>query len=392
MVANSVGIAASDLRDFAESLKPTSKEYADSDKEGDPGLDNVRRHLEEQSGSLMDMVTAGVSSILPMLDPPLQTSIFGFDVLRGCMLSRYRGSRQLWVKRQGGGMIDVIHIPAEPITGTSSHQGKKAVMYCNPNAGLIEVATGIGLSGGNMDPDSEGVPTENCWSDFYTNVGFDVYLFNYAGFGRSFGAGYCGIGKRGGEEPYIPGALGRVKRILHSTFCGFRPTPDTLRADGLAVASHLISDLGVESLVIHGESIGGVAASATAKELSQSAFSSDKLALLICDRTFCNLEAVAQRLVGGWSGYAIRILAPLWSTDVANDFIATACPKIIANDSADAIIFDSASLKAGVAFWKEIHRGTARTKHVGWMMEAPIHYRMAVDYENVSVNGGSFLF
>lgn len=155
----------------------------------------------------------------------------------------------------------------------------------------------------------------------------------------------------------------------------------------MAVGSHILSNLGVEALVVHGESIGGVAASATARQLSQSSFSRDKISLLICDRTFCNLEAVAQRLVGGWSGYAIRMLAPFWSTDVASDFIATACPKVVANDSADAIIFDSASLKAGIAVWKEIHRGATTTKGVGWMMEAPIQYRMAVDYENVSVNG-----
>jgi pimeloyl-ACP methyl ester carboxylesterase len=389
MAANSVGIVASELRDFVESLKPVAKDSAaaDSDDEGDPGMDTVRRRFEEQSSSLMEAAKSGLSSIPPMLDPPLQTSIFGFDVLRGCMLSRYRGARQLWVKRQSGGMIDVIHIPGKSTNGSSSRQGKRAVMYCNPNAGLIEVAAGMGLSGGNVDPESEGGSTENSWSDFYTNLGFDVYLFNYAGFGRSYGAGYCGVGKRGGEEPYVHGVVGRIQRILHSTFCGFQPTPDTLREDGLAVASHIISDLGVETLVIHGESIGGVAASATAKHLSQSAFSRDRLALLICDRTFCNLEAVAQRLVGGWSGYAIRALAPLWSTDVVNDFIAAACPKVVANDSADSIIFDSASLKAGIAFWKEIYRGAASTKGIGWMMEVPMHYRMAVDYENVSVNG-----
>ena len=77
---------------------------------------------------------------------------------------------------------------------------------------------------------------------------------------------------------------------------------------------------------------------------------------------------------------------------MAHDFIAAACPNIVANDSGDAIIFDSASLKAGVAVWKEIHRGAATTKHIGWMMEAPIHYRMAVDYENVSMNGESLVF
>lgn len=152
------------------------------------------------------------------------------------------------------------------------------------------------------------------------------------------------------------------------------------------MATHVLTNLGVESLIIHGESIGGVAASSTARQLSQSSLR-DKVALLICDRTFCNLEAVAQRLVGGWSGYAIRLLAPFWSTDVASDYIAASCPKVVANDSADSIIFDSASLKAGIAFWKEIYRGVSSSAGVGWMMETPLHYRMAVDYENVSVNG-----
>jgi len=391
MVANALGMAASELRDFVESLMAGSgRDQGDGDEGGDPDDDSLRRPLEERGGTLRDAVTSGLSSILPMLDPPLGKSIFGFDLLRGCMLSKYRGSRQIWVKREDGGKIDVIHIPAKAGIGSLPRPGKKAVLYCNPNAGLIEVAAGIGLSGGNLDPDSDGSTAEKCWTDFYTNAGFDVYLFNYAGFGRSYGIGYCGVGKRGGDEVYIPGALGRIKRILQSTFCGFKPTPDTMRADGLTVASHIISQLGVETLVIHGESIGGVAASATAKQLSQSALTKDKLALLICDRTFCNLEAVAQRLVGGWSGYAIRALTPLWSTDVANDFIAAACPKIVANDSADNIIFDSASLKAGIAFWKEIHRGACSTNGVGWMMEAPIQYRMAVDYENVSVNGEDF--
>lgn len=171
-----------------------------------------------------------------------------------------------------------------------------------------------------------------------------------------------------------------------------QPTPNTLRADGQAVGSYILSNMRVQTLAIHGESIGGVAASATARQISQSSFTRDKLSVMICDRTFCNLEAVAQRLVGSWSGYAIRMLAPFWSTDVTNDFIAAACPKVVANDSADAIIFDSASLKAGVAVWKEIHRGAAPTKRLGWMMEAPIQYRMAVDYENASVNGKSSVF
>lgn len=223
MTANSMGILASELRDFVESLKQVAAEAggsgSDSDEEGDLSMDDVRRRFEDQNGSFMDSVKSGLSSILPMLDPPLHTSIFGFDLQRGCMLSRYLGARQLWVQRHDGGMIDVIHIPAKS-QGNSSQLGKKAVLYCNPNAGLIEVAAGMSLAGGNID--SEAGVSESCWSDFYTNAGFDVFLFNYAGFGRSYGAGQCGVGKRGGEEPFVEGAMGRIRRICHSTFCGFQ--------------------------------------------------------------------------------------------------------------------------------------------------------------------------
>ena len=165
-----------------------------------------------------------------------------------------------------------------------------------------------------------------------------------------------------------------------------KPTPDTLRADGLAVANHIVSQLDVNALVIHGESIGGVAASGAARKLTESAFLKDKVSLLICDRTFCNLEAVAQRLVGSWTGYAIRTLAPFWSTDVAGDFLAANCPKVVANDCADAIISDASSLKSGISFWKEIRRGVDSTKDIGWILETPVEYRMA-DWENVCVNG-----
>ena len=225
MTANSVGIVAGELRDFVESLKLVAAGAgSDSDdEEGDLSTDNVRRRFEEQSGTFMDSVRTGLSSILPMLDPPLHTSIFGFDVQRGCMLSRYRGARQLWVQRDDSGMIDLVHIPAKSTGNVAVERNSKAVLYCNPNAGLIEVAAGMSLAGGNVDPESAG--GETCWTDFYTNLGFDVFLFNYAGFGRSYGAGFCGIGKRGGEEPYIDGAIGRIRRIFHATFCGFQVRP-----------------------------------------------------------------------------------------------------------------------------------------------------------------------
>mmetsp|Transcript_87929 Transcript_87929/g.179375 ORF Transcript_87929/g.179375 Transcript_87929/m.179375 type:complete len:963 (-) Transcript_87929:489-3377(-) len=404
--ANSLLAAATELRNFVESLKLPSASGLTSSSSGDDDSDNLstnelRRRLEEEqnnNGSIMDTVRMVTSSIIPMLDPPLHASIFGFDVLRGCVLSRYRGARQLWVQRPSGGRIDCLHIPAKCTASLGSNSGgmaascgnSKAVMYCNPNAGLIEVATGMSLAGGNVASDVENIENDNCWTDFYTNAGFDVYLYNYAGFGRSYGGAFCGMLNGSNDAAYIPGTWGRIKRIFYGLFFSFGPTPDSLRADGFAVASHIISNAAVESLVIHGESIGGLAASGTARKLTENVHFRNKVSLLLCDRTFCNLEAVAQRLVGGWSGYAIRMLAPLWSTDIVGDFLAATCPKVVATDSADSIIADSSSLKAGIAFWKEIKRSASSTKGIGWMMDAPLHYRMA-DWENVCVTDSRYV-
>jgi len=104
---------------------------------------------------------------------------------------------------------------------------------------------------------------------------------------------------------------------------------------------------------------------------------------LVCDRTFCNLEAVAQRLVGHWTGPAIRLLTPGWSTDVAADFQAAHCPKVCANDCVDEIIHDCASLKAGLAVAGELDLGRP-TKDLGRMTPDPLEYRM-VDLDDVGI-------
>ena len=151
--------------------------------------------------------------------------------------------------------------------------------------------------------------------------------------------------------------------------------------------------IGVDELVIHGESIGGMAAAGAARALTTTTTavgatsttptkSKSVSTLLICDRTFCNLEAIAQRLVGQWTGNAIRLLTPGWSTDVARDYLEAQCSKICANDCADEIIHDYSSLKAGLSFAGELTKG--QTKNVGWMMSAPLEYRMA-DLDNVGV-------
>merc|ERR1712032_1567622 len=117
---------------------------------------------QQQPTGITDTIKTGISAILPMLDPPLHTSIFGFDVLRGCVLSRYKGARQLWIPRPGFGMIDCLIIPASSkSTNASSNRNSKAVLYCNPNAGLIEVAAGLSLAGGNVSYETDRVVNDN---------------------------------------------------------------------------------------------------------------------------------------------------------------------------------------------------------------------------------------
>ena len=101
--------------------------------------------------------------------------------------------------------------------------------------------------------------------------------------------------------------------------------------------------------------------------------------------SFTSNLVLTRIVLGGWAAYAIRLLAPTWNTDVVGDYLAANCAKIVANDPADAIIADAASLKTGIALWKEIGRGVT-TARVGWKFAAPVAYRMA-DWENVSVCG-----
>ena len=389
-VARQVMQTCQEMRDFCVRLRPTSADRGNSSLTDDSDEDPSTAVRQQLSGGAMDAVKTGVSSILPMLDPAPHTSIFGLDVQRGCMMSRYHGARQIWVRRPSGGLIDVLHFPALNATGTPVVGNQKALLYCNPNAGLIEVAGGMSLVGGNLPSTDANAPPGETWIDFYTSIGFDVYLYNYAGYGRSYGTTVCSSSPPW-TRIHSPGGFARLYRILVSCLFHFQPTPDTLRADGYAVAQHILNDAGVQQLVIHGESIGGVAASGTARKLSHLPAARAKLSLLICDRTFCNLEAVAQRLVGGWTGYAIRTLTLFsWSTDVAGDFLAAACPKVVANDAADAMISDEASLKSGIALWKEIHRGIATTKGIAWQKEVPLQYRMA-EFENVCVNDSRYV-
>ncbi|KAL3779823.1 hypothetical protein ACHAW5_002008 [Stephanodiscus triporus] len=425
--------AAAAIEELAMAATSTSTEDDDGEDEGGGRrttllLRDARSRANAYGDRILGtgMATSAFRAFIGMIDPPPHDSIFGLDVIRGCLLARYVGARQFWVDRGGcvarwwwwcgggGGKLDVIAIPSSvsddggrrddsvesflPLSprkgrgeevgggGNVNKKKRKAVLYCNPNAGLVEVATGMGLTGGNVDDstsdDDEKEPT--CWTEFYIDHGYDVYLFNYAGYGRSFG----GSSWNQTTAEFSHGFLGALKRVLFSTFLAFKPSSESLKFDAAVVARHIVDVVGVDELVIHGESIGGMAAAGAAKALTATLSLSNVSTVLVCDRTFCNLEAVAQRLVGRWTGNAIRLLTPTWSNDVTRDFLAARCPKIVAQDSADEIIHDYSSLKSGLALAGELTKG--QTSKVGWMMSPLIEYQIA-NLDNVSVTDSRLL-
>lgn len=221
--------AVQELRDLLPSLRVGQSDDSQADEESGPNddmdddvnMDSMRRRLQDENdGTLLQGIKSAAGGILPMLDPPLHESVFGMDVLRGTVLARYCGAAQLWIDRpRNSGRIDVMHFPAVGWnSATHGRNTQKAVLYCNPNAGLIEVATGISVVGGNVAPDE--TPPDVCWTDFYTQLGYDVYLFNYAGFGRSHGAPPK-------TKTRSPGVMAALYRIFNGCFLSFKVTTHT---------------------------------------------------------------------------------------------------------------------------------------------------------------------
>ena len=139
-LARQVMQTCQEMRDFCARLRPNAsgdRSRSNSNASDDSDDDPTSAARQQLSGGAVDAVKTGVSSILPMLDPSPHTSIFGLDVQRGCMMSRYQGARQVWVRRPTGGLIDVLHFPALNASGTPVQGNQKALLYCNPNAGLI---------------------------------------------------------------------------------------------------------------------------------------------------------------------------------------------------------------------------------------------------------------
>ncbi|RHZ18479.1 hypothetical protein DYB26_004313 [Aphanomyces astaci] len=207
------------------------------------------------------------------------------------VILKIQNGRQLWVDAPDGHRIDAMFLPGHGQSNASSNNGR-TVLLCNPNCGLYEFHH-----------------FQSDWIPFYTNHGINVCVFNYRGYGR----------------------------------CQGYPSPHANNVDGMAMVRHLQVVQGVTRLAVHGESIGGMVATYVAKHAAG-------IELLVADRTFANLPAVAQRLVGT-SSSCLSLLC------VRVQLAKQSRHSVVGWQGFDvrhSIVSDASSLKAGIALRLEL--------------------------------------
>jgi pimeloyl-ACP methyl ester carboxylesterase len=271
----------------------------------------------------------------------------GLALLRAEFLLNY-GASQFWVE-SAGGKIDCAAIPpsdaayahADAFNGfdgaAQSRLPKRpaavpTVLFCAPNAVLYE---SFGLSPKNG----------HGWVATYASLGFQVVVWNARGYGRSSGF----------------------------------PSPRANADDAKSIVEFLRNTCNVPTLVLHGESIGGMAACAVAAQLAgkkcavsaagrkrqEGSAEGPMVDVLVADRTFANLRVEAQYLTGFSATSWLLPLFTLWTeadTDSVGNFATATCPKLCASDANDHMIPEPASLKAGLAILVELGDSTLRQK------------------------------
>jgi hypothetical protein len=245
---------------------------------------------EEESG-----LVAKIKGLLSFTEGLCGSEKLTFPYMRELLKSRFDAQR-LTITGSSGNTIDAIVIKASAVmngelrtVGTppdsESAPSKGMVLFCSPNAGFYECVSQSEL--------------RQSWLGYYCVLGYDVCYYNYPGYGSSSGT----------------------------------PHPTSVKKDALLVARHLREAFSPLALIVHGESIGGLAACYVASHYTVEG--------LVCDRTFASLDAVATRLLRGmWAGYGLRYLS-LWQTHVVADYLACTCPKLILQVNVTEIVKSS---------------------------------------------------
>ncbi|CAH0491574.1 unnamed protein product [Peronospora farinosa] len=219
------------------------------------------------------------------------------EMLRADMTVFFK-AEQIWIPGYQGHQVDAMLMP--PASSGRDAVDRPVVVLCNPNGGLYEFH--------HLQMD---------WIKFYTaDLDCHVLVYNYRGYGR----------------------------------CKGSPSPSMHNLDGLAIVDYLKNVRKIERVAVHGESIGGLVATYVAR-------TSPHVSVLIADRTFSTVPALAQRMIARWAGTVVDWVMR-WETDNVQNYLDATCAKLLCSDPCDEIILDGASLKSGVALSLELGEKT----------------------------------
>ena len=146
------------------------------------------------------------------------------------------------------------------------------LLFCCPNLGIVEC---IGLSN-----------QETSWIGFYLSLGFNICVFNYRGYYNSTGKLRAVI----------------LINMASNIYIG-SPSPDGIKSD-VEVLIQYIRNHSPLKLLVHGESIGKSYVQTKQHEPYLGGLSASyagrfcDVGMVVCDRTFCSLDAAGSRLLG----------------------------------------------------------------------------------------------
>jgi len=267
-------------------LLQSNSENKMEDSEGDDEIADISRDRSIFTGGRISKLIAEFKAARKPLN-----ALASIDLIRSDLQLKTNGV-QAWIACDDGVKLDSMFIPARTARFSSD---KRTVLVCNPNCGMYEYSL-----------------LQCQWVKFYTNLGFNVMLFNYRGYGRSEGW----------------------------------PSPDRLCKDGENILEYLVKIHNVQRgwIGIHAESIGGVVSCHLAKKAEDLGIS-----FFVADRTFCNLPATASKMIGAWAGKAIRTIG--WQANNTAGFLLApkSLYRVCTCDPNDEIIHNNASLKSGAA-------------------------------------------
>ena len=197
--------------------------------------------------------------------------------------SSYKG-QQSFLKTEDGGVLDTMWV----LNQNQQNQDTPTVLINNPNGVFYE---NLGLF-------------DDSFFNFYLKNGFNIFLWNYRGYGRSTG----------------------------------RISPDIFLKDADFLVQHLTNVKGVSKLLVHGTSLGGAIACHLANN--------PNVEFVFADRTFSSLENVVRDDFGPalWFVYNLFTLGR-WKLQVSKKYLNSDKYKLLAGDPKDTMIPDLSSLK-----------------------------------------------